>query len=122
VHGAAIRFCATVWAVAPAGKPCYRCLFEDVPGDGAQPNCAQAGVMGPVVGLAGALMADLGLSILLGEPRYAAIFTYDGKSDELREVPVRARSSCGLCSPERSIWEIRESRYIAPLANAHEAR
>jgi molybdopterin/thiamine biosynthesis adenylyltransferase len=114
VHGAGIRFRSTVWAVAPQGRPCYRCLFEDLPDDEAQPNCAEAGVLGPVVGLAGALMADLALSILLGEPRYGELFSYDGQRDELRQVPVVARPGCPLCGGQRSIWEIRESRYIAP--------
>ncbi len=115
VHGAAIRFRATVWSVSPEGQPCYRCLFEDVPRDDqAQPNCAEAGVMGPVVGLAGALMADLALSVLSGEPRHGVLFSYDGTRDRLREVEVSARPGCELCGRERNIWEISESRYIAP--------
>jgi molybdopterin/thiamine biosynthesis adenylyltransferase len=118
VHGAAVRFTATVWAVGPEGPPCYRCLFEDLPGDGAQPSCAEAGVMGPVVGLAGALMGDLALSVLLGEPRYGEVFSYDGKRDRLRPAAVSARPGCALCGPKRSILEIRESRYIAPSCQA----
>ncbi|HVJ21129.1 MAG TPA: HesA/MoeB/ThiF family protein [Polyangiaceae bacterium] len=118
VHGAAIRFRATVWAVGPEGRPCYRCLFEDLPSDSVQPNCAEAGVMGPVVGLAGALMGDLALSVLLGEPRYGQVFSYDGKHDRLRPAAVTARPGCALCGQKRSILEIRESRYIAPSCQA----
>jgi len=118
VHGAAIRFRATVWAVGPEGRPCYRCLFEDLPSEGAQPNCAEAGVMGPVVGLAGALLGDLALSVLAGEPRYGELFSYDGKRDELRSIAVAARAGCALCGQNPSIFEIRESRYIAPSCEA----
>jgi adenylyltransferase/sulfurtransferase len=89
-------------------------LFEDLPDDSAQPNCAQAGVMGPVVGLAGALMADLALSVLAREPRYGEIYSYDGERDRLRPAAVSPRPGCPLCGGQPSILEIRESRYIAP--------
>jgi len=118
VQGAAVRWVATVLAVSAVGRPCYRCLFEDVP-RGAQPNCAEAGVMGPVVGLAGALMAELALHALGTQtPPFGRIRTYDGRSDVLRGVEVPARVGCALCGPARSIFEIEETRYTAPSCAA----
>jgi molybdopterin/thiamine biosynthesis adenylyltransferase len=112
VHGSAVRWRATVWAVAARGAPCYRCLFEDLPPGDAQPGCAEAGVMGPVAGLAGALMADLALGVLLGDTaRIGRIHTYDGLADRLRAVEVEARRGCALCGPSRSIFQIDETRY-----------
>jgi molybdopterin/thiamine biosynthesis adenylyltransferase len=113
VHGAAIRFTGTAWLVLPEGAPCYRCLFEDVP-VGAQPSCNEAGVMGPVAGLAGALMADLALRHLSGDRDAAgSILCYDGKTDRLRAAPVTKRADCALCG-RRSIDDLRETRYTAP--------
>jgi len=113
VHGAAVRLRATVWSVAPTGGPCYRCLFEDVPGSEAALTCAEAGVLGPVVGLAGALMADLALDVLTGSPRYGTLFAYDGLRDRFRAVPVEPRASCPLCGPRATISEIDELCYTA---------
>jgi molybdopterin/thiamine biosynthesis adenylyltransferase len=113
VHGAAVRWRATVWSVAPEGAPCYRCLFEDVPEAGAAQNCAEAGVLGPVVGLAGALMADLALDVLTGSPRYGTLFAYEGRGDRFRSVPVARRPGCPLCGPRATISEIDELCYTA---------
>jgi molybdopterin/thiamine biosynthesis adenylyltransferase len=112
VHGSGVRWRATAWAVGAKGAPCYRCLFEDLPPGDAQPSCAEAGVMGPVVGLAGALMADLALRVLVGDAHAAGrVHTYDGLSDRLRAVEVRPRPSCPLCGTFRSIFGIDEMRY-----------
>jgi len=119
VHGAGIRWQATAWAVSAHGLPCYRCLFEDVPAAAAQPNCAEAGVIAPVVGLCGALMADLALRILTNDSSaFGTLLSYDGKADRLRAVEVRPRQSCPLCGPERTICDIDESRYTAPSCAA----
>lgn len=115
IHGAGVRWTTTVFAVGPAGGPCYRCLFEDVPSADAGANCDEAGVMGPVLGIAGALMADLALSCLLGSvDRQGSIFSYDGKLDRLRRVAVTARNDCALCGARPNIVDIDEARYLAP--------
>ncbi|HEY4102620.1 MAG TPA: HesA/MoeB/ThiF family protein [Polyangiaceae bacterium] len=119
VHGAAVRWYGTVFAVAANGAPCYRCLFEDLPSGEAAPNCAEAGVIGPLVGFVGALMADRALSILLGDTSaYGAIASYDGKSDRARVVAVAPRASCALCGAERAIDTITCDRYTAPSCAA----
>jgi molybdopterin/thiamine biosynthesis adenylyltransferase len=115
VHGAAVRWTATVWAVGARGKPCYRCLFEDLPPGGAAATCAEAGVMGPVVGLAGALMAEFALRVLVDEqPPFGSLFSYDGTLDRLRAVEISARPSCRLCGTEPRISAIDEKMYTEP--------
>lgn len=115
VHGAGVRFVATALSVRPEGGPCYRCLFEDLLPDDAAPNCAEAGVLGPVVGLCGALMADLAIDALLGHvDRTGRIFSFDGKRDALRAVAVKPRPGCPLCGAERALKSIDERRYCPP--------
>lgn len=119
VHGAAVAWQATVWAVARHGRPCYRCLFEDVP-EGPAQDCNSVGVMGPVVGFAGALMADLALDILQAnaEPRYGALLAFDGKRDQLRRVSVPARPACPLCSEKPRFFDVEEARYCGQTCAA----
>ena len=112
VHAAAVRWQGTVLAVGPGGAPCYRCLFEDIP-DGGGPACAEAGVVGPVVGLLGAIQADLALSLLDGEPVEGTLVTYDGLTDTLRRRTIPSREECPLCgSAGLRIDRIEPSRYL----------
>jgi molybdopterin/thiamine biosynthesis adenylyltransferase len=118
VHAAAVRWTATVLGVAARGRPCYRCLFEDLP-DGPAPDCATAGVAGPVCGVSGAIAADLALRILDGDASAtAAIHTYDGVRDRLRRVQVGPRARCPLCGSSRTITTIDTARYDAAACSA----
>lgn len=121
VHAAAVRWRATVIAVSPRGRPCYRCLFEDAPTEGA-PDCASAGVAGPVCGVAGAIAADRALRILAGDASvYGAIATFDGLRDALRSVPVPARRACALCGEAPTIRDLDERRYLSQSCEAIES-
>jgi molybdopterin/thiamine biosynthesis adenylyltransferase len=117
VHGAALGWRATVWSVSAQGAPCYRCLFEDVPSDNA-PNCSSAGVIGPVTGFAGALMADAVLDVLSERGRHGKLFSFDGQRDVLRSVSVAARPDCPLCGRAASIFAIDEERYTRQICAA----
>jgi molybdopterin/thiamine biosynthesis adenylyltransferase len=111
VHAAAVRWSATVMAVAARGRPCYRCLFEDVP-EGGAPDCASAGVAGPVCGVAGAIAADRALRVIAGDDSvFGSIVTFDGRRDVLRAVSVRARASCPLCGDARVLHDLDPTRY-----------
>lgn len=118
VHAAAIRWRATVLAAVPQGRPCYRCLFEDLPADDA-PNCATAGVVGPVCGVAGSLAADRALRLLGGDASAAGVITaYDGLRGALRDIVVRPRPDCALCGGAPVISTLEAARYAEPACAA----
>ncbi len=109
VHGAALRWVGTVLSVGPRGRPCYRCVFEDMP-DGPSPSCADAGVMGPVCGIVGALMAEAALR-LAGGGEGGALVSFDGKSLAMRTRAMRPRRDCRLCGAGADTPTLDASRY-----------
>jgi molybdopterin/thiamine biosynthesis adenylyltransferase len=115
VHAAAVRWHGTALAVGPSGGPCYRCLFEDVPLEDA-PNCAEAGVIGPVVGVVAAAQADLALSVLEGADVHGELFTFDGKALAHRRRRVSRRRDCALCGDGTTIRNIEPRRYVEGVA------
>lgn len=117
VHAAAVRWHGTALAVGPRGGPCYRCLFEDVPREDA-PNCAEAGVIGPMVGVVAAVQADMALSILAGAKLEGELFTFDGKTLAHRRRTVARRRDCPLCGDAKHIRDIEAKRYVEGVCTA----
>lgn len=120
VHGAAIRWIGTAMLVGPQGKPCYRCVFEDIP-LGAQQTCDISGVVGPVCGVIGALQAYLGLRFFeeSSYSSYGIFASFDGRQrqEPLRIRSLQARPNCALCSNQSTIQTIELSRYSEACAN-----
>lgn len=112
VHGAAVRWHGTALAVAARGAPCYRCLFEEVPRENV-PGCDEAGVIGPVVGVLGAVMADLALALLAGRGG-GTLVAFDGKTLRARKREVPARAGCGACGPDRRVRDLTYADYEIP--------
>jgi adenylyltransferase/sulfurtransferase len=121
VHAASVRWRGTVVVSGAAGRaPCYRCLFEDLP-EGPAPDCASAGVVGPVCGIVGAIAADACNRILEGDPTiYATRTSIDGRDGTiaqgawLRRQPLSRRVSCALCGVDASISTVDAARYVGP--------
>jgi len=115
VHAAAVRWHGTVLAVGAAGAPCYRCLFEDMPREEA-PNCAEAGVVGPMVGVVGAIQAGLAIAMIDGDAVAGTLVTFDAKTDALRRRTIAPRADCALCGSGARIDRIEAMRYTQPEA------
>ncbi len=103
VHGGILRYTAQLLTVVPGKTGCLRCLFEEPPPAGAVPSCAEAGVLGPLAGFAGALMAQETLRLLGGERgAYAGrLLIYEARPARTRIVPVRVRAGCPACAGGR---------------------
>jgi molybdopterin/thiamine biosynthesis adenylyltransferase len=112
VHASAVRWIGTVLAVGARGRPCYRCVFEDAPTDGV-PNCAEAGVMGPVVGVVAAVQVDLALALLDGRGGGGTLVAFEGRTDSLRRHAVASRADCALCGAAARIRSIDAGAYAS---------
>lgn len=102
-------------STVPAGDgACVRCIFEDIPRE--QPEtCAAAGVLGPVVGVLGALQAALALELLRGQARAAGVlFSYEALPGTLRRRRLARRAGCPLCAGH--IRDLDPGRYFGACA------
>jgi molybdopterin/thiamine biosynthesis adenylyltransferase len=115
VHGAAVALGGQLLTVPAGGRPCYRCLFEEPPPAGVGPSCAEAGVLGPVPGVVGALQGLEAARLLRGEtPAFAGrLVQYDSQSMSLRIVRYNPNPLCAVCGPEARIHALSSVDYPA---------
>ncbi len=104
VYGGVLRMQGQAMRVEPGG-PCLRCVYEEAPSPDAVPTCAQAGVLGSMAGLVGALQAGLVLERLTGAVPpargEALLHVLDGATLRGRQVRVRRAPDCEGCSRPR---------------------
>lgn len=112
VQAGAVRWTGWAFCSVP-GSSCLRCLFEDIPRDRLE-TCAEAGVVGPVLGVLGGLQAAMTLRLLESEPPAGELWHYDGLQGVLRRTSVGRRADCPLCEGE--IEDLRVERYTASCA------
>ena len=82
------------------GAPCYQCIFPHAPADGLAPSCAEAGVLGPLPGVVGAMMAVEAVKLLTGAgaPLRGEMLIYDALYGESRKIGLARRADCPVCS------------------------
>jgi adenylyltransferase/sulfurtransferase len=100
VHGS-ISQCAGQVSVFQAGHgPCYRCLYPQTPPAGMWPNCADAGVLGVLPGVIGAIQATEALKLIVGggDPLIGRVLLYDAWSMRFRELELAKDPHCLGCA------------------------
>jgi adenylyltransferase/sulfurtransferase len=105
VSGAAIRWEGQVAVFDPRrpDSPCYRCLYEH--GDDAALNCAENGVIAPLVGIIGTLQALEAIKLLtgVGETLTGYVLYFDAKRSDWRKLRLPKNPTCPTCgAPESS--------------------
>ena len=83
VYGSIYRFEGQVSVFDARRGPCYRCLYPEPPPADLVPSCSEAGVLGVLPGVVGALQATETVKLLLGvgEPLVGRLLLYDRPRD-----------------------------------------
>ncbi len=110
VSGAILRFEGQVTTILPGEGHCYRCLFEEMPPAGLVPSCQEAGVLGAITGVVGALQATEVLKMILGKGDVLknTLLIYDALKVNFRRVKVPKNNDCAVCGTNPSITELQD--------------
>jgi len=81
------------------GTPCYACIFPREPAEGLAPTCAEAGVIGALPGVMGAMMAVEAIKHITGagQPLKGEMLIYDALYGESRKMKLSRRDDCAVC-------------------------
>lgn len=81
------------------GTPCYQCVFPERPAPGLAPSCAEAGVIGTLPGVVGAMMANEAIKLITGAgaPLTGEMLIYDGLYSETRKLALKRNEACPVC-------------------------
>ncbi len=79
--------------------PCYRCIFPEAPDPSLAPPCSEAGVIGPLPGVIGTMMALEAIKLITGagQALRGEMLIYDGLYGETRKITLKRRAGCETC-------------------------
>lgn len=81
------------------GAPCYQCIFPEAPAAGLAPSCSEAGVIGPLPGVVGSMMAVEAIKVIIGagQALRGEMLIYDALYGESRKITLSKRADCPIC-------------------------
>jgi molybdopterin/thiamine biosynthesis adenylyltransferase len=100
VSGALAQWEGQISVFDPArGAPCYCCIFPKAPAAHLAPSCSEAGVIGPLPGVIGSMMAVETVKLITGAgaPLRGAMLIYDALYGETRRISLSPRGDCPVC-------------------------
>ena len=100
VSGAAVRWEGQIGVFDPRQEsPCYQCLYPDTQADTAQ-NCAENGVISPLVGVIGSMQALEAIKCLtgVGESLVGTLLFFDAKYGQWQRISLTKNPTCPVCA------------------------
>ncbi len=81
------------------GTPCYTCVFPQIPDPSLVPSCAEAGVVGPLPGVMGSMMAVEAVKQITGagEGLGGRLLIYDALYAQVRTITTKPNVDCPVC-------------------------
>ncbi len=104
ISGAAVRMEGQMAVFGPdyERKPCYRCLYSEA--DESLHNCAGNGVLSPVPGVIGTLMAVEALKYFAGiQTDATTLHLYDATQTEFHTLSITKREDCPACTAKNAV-------------------
>ena len=82
------------------GTPCYACVFPQAPDPALVPSCAEAGVLGPLPGVIGAMMAVEAIKQITqaGDGLAGRLLIYDALYAQTRTIAIKPQADCPVCA------------------------
>lgn len=82
-----------------AGGPCYACIFPEAPAPGLVAPCSEAGVLGALAGVLGAMQAAEAIKWITGagQTLLGRLLIYDALATEFRTITLERRPDCSVC-------------------------
>jgi molybdopterin-synthase adenylyltransferase len=99
ISGSAIRMEGQLAVFGPDynTRPCYRCLYTEA--DESMDSCAGNGVLSPVPGVIGTMMAVEALKYFAGiESDTSLLHLYDAAATEFHTLKIQKREDCPACA------------------------
>ncbi|MCC6695631.1 MAG: ThiF family adenylyltransferase [Candidatus Hydrogenedentes bacterium] len=91
--------------------PCLRCQWPDMPEPDCVRTCAEAGVLGAVPGVFGAMQALEALKLLLGRPALPGLLLFDLLSGQPHRAGLKRSASCPVCGTNPTIRSVDPANY-----------
>jgi len=86
--------------------PCLRCVFDDIPPEGAIPSCQDSGVLGASCGVVGSYMALIAIYLLvknkIKQNDKLILFQFD-LPILVTEMKIEKNEECSSCSPKEEV-------------------
>lgn len=106
-HGGILGFIGQTMTIVPYETACYRCIFTAPPPKMKVPTCSQAGVLGAIAGMLGAIQAAEALKFITGTgvTLKNKLLTFDATDMNFRNITLHKQIQCAVCGENPTINE-----------------